>query len=165
MLNMAKVSKNDLSVWQSKDVMKGGIPCVGISPRRAHMPFTGSAAQDLLKKNVFKRVCFWMWWNDKLVQLPKEPSVTWTVDAVCFSRAATVSQEFICYRYFGDECFRNKAQFGAGFAHGLILKYGVDKRSWPWFGTGDGKWNCIKFLRFVGNWHARSRESLAPLVS
>ncbi len=47
--------------------------------------FIGSAAQDLLKKNFSKGVCFWMWGKDNLVQLPKKPSVTWTVDAVCFS--------------------------------------------------------------------------------
>ncbi len=49
----------------------------------------GCTARDSLGKNVSKEVCFWLWGKDNLVQLPEEPSVTWTVDAVCFFGAAT----------------------------------------------------------------------------
>ncbi len=55
-----------------------------------------------------------------LFSFPKQPSVTWTVDIVCFSGAA---MEFL--KCFVDERFINKAQFDAGFAHGLILKDGA----------------------------------------
>ncbi len=55
-----------------------------------------------------------------LFSFPKEPSVTWTVDIVCFSGAA---MEFL--KCFVDERFINKAQFDAGFAHRLILKDGA----------------------------------------
>ncbi len=51
---------------------------------------------------------------------PKEPTVTRTVDIVCFSGAAV---EFL--KCFVDERFINKAQFDAGFAHRLILKDGA----------------------------------------
>ncbi len=55
-----------------------------------------------------------------LFSFPKEPTVTWTVDIVCFSGAA---MEFL--KCFVDERFINKAQFDAGFAHRLILKDGA----------------------------------------
>ncbi len=55
-----------------------------------------------------------------LFSFPKQPTVTWTVDIVCFSGAA---MEFL--KCFVDECFINKAQFDAGFAHRLILKDGA----------------------------------------
>ncbi len=55
-----------------------------------------------------------------LFSYPKEPTVTWTVDIVCFSGAA---MEFL--RCFVDKRFINKAQFDAGFAHRLILKDGA----------------------------------------
>ncbi len=121
MLSMAKVSKNDLEVWQSisvpkillpgsykfwkvfsiialADVNEGGTPYMGISPGRtrpcthwpeqekelSHQRF-GCTVLDSLRKNFSKEVCFWLWGKDNLVQLPEEPSVTWTVDAVCFS--------------------------------------------------------------------------------
>ncbi len=53
-----------------------------------------------------------------LFSFPKQPSVTWTVDIVCFSGAA---MEFL--KCFVDERFINKAQFDAGFAHRLIYIY------------------------------------------
>ncbi len=55
-----------------------------------------------------------------LFSFPKQPTVTWTVDIVCFFGAA---MEFL--KCFVDERFINKAQFDAGFAHGLILKDGA----------------------------------------
>ncbi len=108
----------------------------------------GSAARDSLGKNVSKEVCFWLWGNDNLVQLFKRTSVTWTVDIVCFSGAA---MEFL--KCFVDERFINKAQFDAGFAHGLILKDGAVPaiKSRSWFRTADGEWNGIKCLCFVGD--------------
>ncbi len=38
---------------------------------------TGLAQEE----HVSKEVCFWLWGKDNLVQLPEEPSITWTVDA------------------------------------------------------------------------------------
>ncbi len=55
-----------------------------------------------------------------LFSFPKQPTVTWTVDIVCFSGAA---MEFL--KCFVDKRFINKAQFDAGFAHRLILKDGA----------------------------------------
>ncbi len=55
-----------------------------------------------------------------LFSFPKEPTITWTVDIVCFSGAA---MEFL--KCFVDERFINKAQFDAGFAHRLRLKDGA----------------------------------------
>ncbi len=57
-----------------------------------------------------------------LFSFPKEPTVMWTVDIVCFSGAA---MEFL--KSFVDERFINKAQFDAGFAHRLILKGGASQ--------------------------------------
>ncbi len=71
--------------------------------------------------NVSKEVCFWLWGKYNLVQLPEEPSVTWTVDAVCFFR----SSNGVFSSVFVDERFINKSQFDAGFAHRLILKDGA----------------------------------------
>ncbi len=44
-------------------------------------PSTRSAARYSLGENVSKKVCFWLWGENNLVQLPEEPSVTWMVDA------------------------------------------------------------------------------------
>ncbi len=56
--------------------------------------------QDSLRTNVSKDVCFWLWGKDNIVQLPEEPSVKWTVDAVCFSGAATEPLKCICWQTF-----------------------------------------------------------------
>ncbi len=50
----------------------------------------------------------------------KITSVMRTVDAVCFSGAATEFLKCVCWR-----TFINKTQFDAGFAHRLILKDGA----------------------------------------
>ncbi len=74
----------------------------------------GTHSGRISLKNVF------LWGKDNLVQLPEEPSVMWTVDAVCFSgQQRSFSSEFV------NEGFINKAQFNAGFAHHLILKDGA----------------------------------------
>ncbi len=65
------------------DVLKGRILCMAISPRiKKHRPereqpinVIGSAAQDLIEKNVSTEVCLWLLGKDNLVQLPKEPSI------------------------------------------------------------------------------------------
>ncbi len=115
------------------DVNNGGTPYMGVSSRRTR-PYTHRpewererahqrasigrlAARDSLGKNVSKEVCFWLWGKDNLVQLPK---TTHRYVNSCFSGAA---MEFL--KCFVDERFINKAQFNAGFAHGLILKDGA----------------------------------------
>ncbi len=121
------------SIEALHDVNEGGTPYMGISPGRprpcTHRPERAcahqrasfsSTAQNSLWKNVSKEVCFWLWGKDKLVQPPEEPSVTWTVDALCFS-----GQQRSFSSVFVDERFINKAQFDAGFAHRLILKDGA----------------------------------------
>ncbi len=65
-------------------------------------------------------MCFWLWGKYSLVQLPEEPSIIWTVDAIYFS-----GQQLSFSNVFADKCFINKAQFDAGFAHRLILKDGA----------------------------------------
>ncbi len=112
------------------------------------------AARDSLGKNVSKEVCFLLWGKDNLVQLPEEPSVTWTVDIVCFSGAAT---EFL--KCFVDERFINKAQFDAGFAHRLILKDGaVPAIKDP---GHDSELQTVSET-FVGDRRSSARHSLAP---
>ncbi len=83
------------SIIALPDVMKGGTPCMGISPEKAcprtHRPEREQEPDHsaaLHGKNVSKEVCCWLWGKDNLVQLPEEPSVTWTVDAVRFFGAA-----------------------------------------------------------------------------
>ncbi len=114
-------SKNALN-WSKVRV----IPCMGTSPGRRDINVNNSAVQDLLEKNVSKEVCFWLWGKDNLVQLPKEPSVTWTVDAVCFSGEATEFCKCVClFLSFRWWMFYKQDKFDAGFAHCLILKDGV----------------------------------------
>ncbi len=80
-----------------------------------------------------------------LFSFPKEPSVTWTVDIVCFSGA---SMEFL--KCFVDEqgpirrwiCTSFNTERWSGPSY---------KRSRSWFRTADGKWNGIKCLCFVGD--------------
>ncbi len=46
------------------------------------------------------KMSFWMWGKNNLF------SVMWTVDAICFTGAATEFHTgFVCSRHFGDECF------------------------------------------------------------
>ncbi len=103
----------------------------------------------LVWKNVSKGVYFWLWGKDNLVQLPEEPSVMLTVDAVCYSEAAKEFLKCVCWRPV------YKAQFNAGFALHLILKDGavpvIKDPGHEWFRTADGKWNGIKCMRFAGD--------------
>ncbi len=78
------------------------------------------SARASLGKNVSKEVCFWLWGKDNLVQLPKQPTVTWTVDIVVFP-----GQQWSFSSVLLTNVFINKAQFDAGFAHRLILKDGA----------------------------------------
>ncbi len=114
------------------DVNDGGTPYMGISRPCTHRPEREQerahqrasigrlAARASLGKNVSKECVFWLWGKITLFSFPKQPTVTWTVDIVCFSGAA---MEFL--KCFVDERFINKAQFDAGFAHRLILKDGA----------------------------------------
>ncbi len=118
------------------DVNDGGTPYMGISPRRTH-PCTHRpewererahqrasigrlAARTRSGRMSLKKCVFGCEGKITLFSFPKQPTVTWTVDIVCFSGAA---MEFL--KCFVDERFINKAQFDAGFAHRLILKDGA----------------------------------------
>ncbi len=92
-----------------------------------------------------------------LFSFPKEPTVTWTVDIVCFSGAA---MEFL-------KCFVDERCIGP-IRHWICTSFNTErwsgpsyKRSRSWFRTADGKWNGIKCLCFVGD-RASARHSLAP---
>ncbi len=153
MLSMAKVLKSDLEVWRSisvpkssfwvrtsigkffsimalPDVMKGGTPYMGISPEertRAHIDQSESKSAPINAllgtrsgRMSLKKCVVGCKGKITLFSVPKEPSVTWTVDAVWFS-----GQQWSFASVFVDECFINKAQIDAGFAHRLILKDGA----------------------------------------
>ncbi len=102
------------------------------------------AARASLGKNVSKEVCFLVVREDNLVQLPKEPTVTWTVDIVCFSGAAMEFLKCFCWRTFYKQgpirrwiCTSFNTERWSGPSY---------KRSRSWFRTADGKWNGIKCL-------------------
>ncbi len=115
------------------DVNDGGTPYMGISPGRTH-PYTHRPEREQPINTLqsaalhgtrsgrmsLKKCVFGCEGKITLFSFPKEPTVTWTVDIVCFSGAA---MEFL--KCFVDERFINKAQFDAGFAHRLILKDGA----------------------------------------
>ncbi len=74
-----------------------------------------------------------------LFSFPKEPSVTWRVDAVCFLGAATEFLKCVCWRTFYKQ---------SPVRHGICTSFDTErwsgpsyKRSRTWFGTADGKWN------------------------
>ncbi len=115
------------------DVNDGGTPYMGISPVRTrpctHRPEREQPINTLHPaalhgtrsgRTSLKKCVFGCEGKITLFSFPKQPSVTWTVDIVCFSGAA---MEFL--KCFVDERFINKAQFDAGFAHRLILKDGA----------------------------------------
>ncbi len=94
----------------------------------------------LLGKNVSKEVCFWLWGKYNLVQLPEEPSVTWTVDAVCFSGTA---KEFL-------KCVLSNFCKQGPVRRWICTSFDTERwsnpsynRSRSWFRTADGKWNGI----------------------
>ncbi len=107
------------------NVNDGWTPYMGIfsrenAPVHASTSARARAPINSLGKKSLKKWCFWLWGKDNLVQLPEEPSVTRTVDTVCFFGAATEFLKCVCWR-----TFINKAQFDAGFAHRLKLKDGA----------------------------------------
>ncbi len=115
------------------DVNDGGTPYMGISPGRTrpctHRPEREQPINTLQSAALhgtrsgrmsLKKCVFGCEGKITLFSFPNEPTVTWTVDIVCFSGAA---MEFL--KCFVDERFINKAQFDAGFAHRLILKDGA----------------------------------------
>ncbi len=150
MLSMAKVSKNELEVWRSISVPKIFLPGSykfrnfffdhGSSWRNEYGHFSrkstpAHASISIVPLNVshpvalhetrlgrmsLKKCVFGCKGKITLFSFPKEPSVTWTVDAVCFS-----GQQRSFSSVFVDERFINKAQFDTGFAHRLILKDGA----------------------------------------
>ncbi len=134
------------------DVNDGGTPYMGISPGRTRPWRIDQSENESAPINALqsagwqhgtrsgrmslKKCVFGCEGKITLFSFPKEPTVTWTVDIVCFSG---VEMEFL--KCFVDERFINKAQFGPSY-----------KRSRSWFRTADGKWNGNKCLCFVGNW-------------
>ncbi len=156
------------SIVALDDVNEGGTPYMGISPGRAH-PCTHRPEREqpintlhpaALGKNVSKEVCFWLWGKDNLVQLPEEPSVMWTVDAVCFSGAAIEFLKCVCWGTFYKQdpvrrwiCTWFDTERWSGPSY---------KRSRSWFRTADGEWNGIKCLCFVGDLRSSARHALAP---
>ncbi len=110
--------------------------------KRSSMRFIWQRCTDSLRKYVFKEVCFCLWGKDNLVQLPEEPSVTWTVDAVCFFGAATEFLKRVCWWTFYKPgpvrrwiCTWFDTERWSGPSY---------ERSRSWFRTSDDKWNCIK---------------------
>ncbi len=93
---------------------------------------TALAREECLQINVFLVV------RERLFSFPKDPAYgnsgcslffrgkQWSFASFfCF----VCLTPFVCSHHFGDKCFIKKAQFGAGFAHRLILKDPSNKRS------------------------------------
>ncbi len=139
------------SIMAIPDVMKGGTPYMGMSPAR---------------------LCTHLWEQDgtrdvfgckgkiTLFSFPKEHSVMWTVDAVCFFGSATEFRKCVCWRIF----------YKPGPVWCWICTW-FDTERWSgpsyeispsWFRTADGKWNSIKCLCFVGYRYSSAHHSLAP---
>ncbi len=102
-----------------------------------------SYARDLPGKNVSKEVCFWLKGKDNFVQLPKEPRITWTMDAVCFSGQQGVSHLCLLTNFYKQGPVRRWICISFDTERWSGLSY---KRSRSWFRTADGKWNGIKCL-------------------
>ncbi len=112
------------------DVMKGGTPCMGTSPRRLDwsesksMPINAldSAAQHgtCSGRMSLKKCVFGCKGKITLFSFPKNP-------ALCeqWKQFVFPGHQRSFASVFVDESFINKAQFEAGFAHRLILKDGA----------------------------------------
>ncbi len=158
------------------DVNDGGTPYMGISPRRTRLcthrperereraPINAlhSAAQHGTRSGrmSLKKCVFGCEGKITSFSFPKEPSVTWTVDAVCFFGSATGFLKCVCWRTFYKQgpvrrwiCTSFNTERWSGPSY---------KRSGSWFRTADGKWNGIKCLCFVGDRCSSARHSLAP---
>ncbi len=61
-----------------------------------------------------------------LFKFPKKPALReqW-MQFVFPGQQRSVASALVCSRHFSDECFINKAQVKAGFAHRLLLKDGA----------------------------------------
>ena len=61
-----------------------------------------------------------------MFSFPKNPALheQW-MQFVFPGQQRSVASAFVCSRHFSDECFINKAQVDAGFAHRLLLKHGA----------------------------------------
>ncbi len=122
-----------ISPWRTR-------PCTHRREQELRSSSGCTAAWDSLGKNV----CFYLWGKDNLVQLPEEPSGTWTVDAVCFSGEVAEFLECVFWwtfykqgpvRRWGCASFDTERWSGPSY-----------KRSRSWFRTADGKWNAIKWM-------------------
>ncbi len=107
------------------DVNDGGTPYMGISPGRTRRARIDQSESESAPINALqsagwqhgtrsgsmslKKCVFGCEGKITLFSFPKQPTVTWTVDIVCFSGAA---MEFL--KCFVEERFINKAQFDAG---------------------------------------------------
>ncbi len=79
-----------------------------------------------------------------LFNIPKQPIVTWIVDAVCFSGQQWEFLKCVCWRTFykpGPVRCWICASFDT--ERWSSPSY---KRSRSWFRTADGKWNSIQYL-------------------
>ncbi len=124
------------------------IPCMGTSPVRAGAHVnqseskstarpsscfiwhccTALAREECLQINVFLVV------RERLFSFPKDPAYGNSGCSLFFrGKQWSFASVFVCSHHFSDKCFINKAQFGAGFAHRLILKDPSNKRSRSWF--------------------------------
>ncbi len=91
---------------------------------------TALAREECLQINVFLVV------RERLFSFPKDPAYGNSGCSLFFrGKQWSFASLFVCSHHFGDKCCINKAQFGAGFAHRLILKDPSNKRSRSWFGT------------------------------
>ncbi len=165
------------------DVNDGGTPYMGISPGRKH-PYTHQPEREQpintlhpaalhgtrSGRTSLKKCVFGCEGKITLFSFPKEPSVTWTVDIVCFSGAA---MEFL--KCFVDERFIKQGPIRRWICTWFNTERWSGpsyKRSRSWFRAADGKRNGIKCLCFVGYrskcWslyssaHTTRLHSLAP---
>ncbi len=98
---------------------------MGISPGRTR-PCTHRPSTRFIRRSggmSLKKCVFGCKGKITLFSFPKEPSVTWTVDAACFS-----GQQWSSTSVFVDEHFINKAQFEI-FA---VLLYRYSRLTWDW---------------------------------
>ncbi len=107
------------SIMALPDVMKSGTPYMGIFPGKARPARINLSERKSTPINSLhpaalhgtpsgrmslKKCVFGCKGKITLFSFPKEPSVTWTVDAVGFSWAATECCKCVCWRTFYKQC-------------------------------------------------------------
>ncbi len=146
--------------------MKGGTPCMGISPGRTHAHTSTSARARALPSTRFirqrctgrmslKKCVFGCKGKITLFSFPKNPVLREQWMHFVFP-----GQQWSYASVFVDERFINKAQFDAGFAHHLILKDGtVPAIKDPSY---DSELQMVKMSVFCWQPTLSARHSLAP---